>query len=243
MHYLIIANWKMYFTYNQAKAWIMQHLDELNALCKKNSLIICPSFENLSIKELQESNIILGAQDCSSYQQGAYTGQILAQSLQELGCSYCIVGHSELRRNCKQTDQDIIKKIIILWHHAITPILCIGESLIDYQDNQSLDSIEKQLSELIALLSTQSQPKPLIIAYEPVWSIGTGIIPEIDYLVKIGAYIECLLKPWLNHITIIYGGSVDSKTIMSLKKVPSFRGFLIGKARTDFQELKKIVLS
>ena len=146
--YTIIGNWKMYFTFDQALEWVRTTKKDLEQACQEsgNSIVLCPSFESLyPIKlELSNSPINLGAQDCSNYAQGAYTGQVQARSLAEIGCSYCIVGHSERRSYKQEKSYEIAQKVGLLLENHISPILCIGESKQDYDAGKTKAILTQQ---------------------------------------------------------------------------------------------------
>ena len=244
--YTLIVNWKMYFSFNQALQWIKINKDQLSQACKQssNKLIICPSFESIyPIKlELANSQISLGAQDCSNHEQGAFTGQVSAQSLTEIGCSYCIIGHSERRQYQQENNEEIAQKLQLLLQNNINPILCIGESKQDYEQGKTEEILQKQLEPITKILNSIESKNTIYIAYEPIWSIGTGITPENDYLEAIFNFIKKSTQTWPNSPILLYGGSVNENTCKKLKEVSLIQGFLIGKASTDFQMLKKIVL-
>jgi triosephosphate isomerase len=184
----------------------------------------------------------LGAQHCSPFAHGAYTGQVDALSLAQLGCAYGIVGHSETRLYFHYTDQDIAQSIIQLLTQAITPIICIGETAQERSLLHTHARLEQQLNALAEAL-TQFQKPSYILAYEPIWAIGTDITPTKDELL--------VLVDWLNQYldkaampapqAIIYGGSVNPISIGMLKGIDRFNGFLIGSASLDFQTVEKIV--
>lgn len=234
-----IANWKSYLTYNQEIEWVKNNLEDLQSL--KNEIIICSSFLSLnSIKALlNNSNIKTGAQTCSQFNQGAYTGEITAQSLAQVRVSYCIVGHSERRQNFNENEISIVQKVKILVENHIVPILCIGEAHQGYDQKKSKEVLQKQLEPVLSLANGK-----LIIAYEPVWSIGTGITPSNEYIDHMATFIKEIIKNKNSQVKykIVYGGSITSKTATELNKCNFIDGFLIGKASTDFQEFKKIVL-
>lgn len=234
-----IANWKSYLTYNQEIEWVKNNLEDLQSL--KNEIIICPSFLSLnSIKTLlNNSNIKTGAQTCSQFNPGAYTGEITAQSLAQVRVSYCIVGHSERRQNFNENEIAIVQKVKLLVENQIVPILCIGETRQEYEQKQSKEALQKQLEPVLNLAIEN-----LIIAYEPVWSIGTGITPSNEYIEHMATFIKEIIKNKNSQVKykIVYGGSITSKTATELNKCNLIDGFLIGKASTDFQKFKKIVL-
>jgi len=225
---LYIANWKMYLSHTQASAWLQAHGAEIAALAKENTIVICPDFTLLP----NMHGLLYGAQNCAAEQAGAYTGEISAQTLKELGCSYCIVGHSERRTLFGETTQECAKKITLLQENGIIPIYCIGEQ---EQSSNPYAVLKSQLDPVL-----QEAPQHLIVAYEPVWAIGTGKTPPTAFLTEVVTWIKEYIPV---NFPVIYGGSVTEVTIRELKSITIIDGFLIGKASTDFQQLKKIVLS
>ncbi len=238
MKTFFIANWKIYLSHQQEINFIKKNLNELIELSKERNIILSPSFTSLfQIHELLKvSNINLAAQNCSTLESGALTGEVSADSIKESGCNFCIVGHSERRKFFNETNEIIERKIKLLLEKNITPILCIGETLQEYENNKTSQVLENQLSLIIKI----NKIEKIIIAYEPVWSIGTGNIPKIDEIDQIVRITKQIIK---KDIPILYGGSVNSKNILEFKKSTEISGFLIGKASTDFQEFKKIVKS
>jgi len=242
-----IANWKMYFSYIQALAWSKENIHELNELSYDKNIVICPSYESIApiANVFAGSSVALGAQNCSAHNLGAFTGQVSIQSLRELGVSYCIVGHSEVRKYCGESNNALSDQLSQLMNHAIIPIFCIGESLIDYQNGSTDASIKAQLEPIIKFFSKKSDTrKQCFIAYEPVWAIGTGIVANNEYIVEVFKMVRLILQESKieDLFNFIYGGSVTASTIQELKKIEGIDGFLIGKASTDIQELKKIVV-
>ncbi len=239
--YCIVANWKMYFSYTDALAWLNNYHDDFITLAHTTtSLVLCPSFEALSACAtlLQHSPIKLGAQDCSAHDLGAFTGQVSAESLAQIGCRYCIVGHSETYTEWQTVRDDVLKKISLILKNGMTPIICVGETSQEHQNKMTQKSIAQKLEFLMTELNNRSD---IFIAYEPVWAIGSGNIPtQEDLQAVINLIHEYVLK---NNIkaTILYGGGVTPATIASLKSLAHLDGFLLGKASTDFQELKKVV--
>ncbi|MGC2310810.1 MAG: triose-phosphate isomerase [Candidatus Babeliaceae bacterium] len=244
--FIYIANWKMHKSYHEAITWCLQYKDELVQLSTRNTVAICPQFTD--IVELtnifKNTALKIGAQNCAAYESGSYTGEVSAVSLAQSGCSYCIVGHSERRIYFHETDDTIMQKVFILLKNTLIPILCIGETAQEKEQGLTFKVLEKQLYGLRSpswnLLPTLPT---IIIAYEPVWAIGSGIIPDHNkletVLLWIADYVSsihpCSFK-------ILYGGSVNGNTSATLKKLAHLDGFLIGGASLDFQELKKIVL-
>jgi triosephosphate isomerase len=242
------ANWKMNMSAgdaadfaDKAKAWIARH-HEL-----QNYIVICPSFPfilPLAI-ELGNSGIITGAQNCSEFPHGAYTGQVSAKQLADVGAMFCIVGHNECRSLLHESSDAIGKKVSLLFEHAINPIVCVGETAFEFEQHQTLTILEQQLAPIIkAIKSAQSIPHEFIIAYEPVWAIGTGKTPEPQTLENVFSWILSHMQskaPSIQKIRILYGGSVDSLNAKSFKHIKGLGGFLIGGASLDFQKFKNIV--
>lgn len=245
--YYYIANWKMYFSYLQAIAWYNDNKNQLQQLADASAaLIICPSYDSLAyIAQLTKSSpVLLGAQNCSEHLQGAFTGQISAQSLKEIGINYCIIGHSEVRTACQDTNKQLKQKLQHLIEQNIIPLFCIGESLEEYHTSTTHRSLEKQLEPIFELLNNRSISTPFFIAYEPLWAIGTGVVAHNEHIISVLAAVKKIMKTCkeFHQFRFLYGGTVTSGTISELKKIENLDGFLIGKASTDFQELKKIVL-
>ena len=242
---LFIANWKMEKSFAQSIDFCTSNKSGLKKLASETGIefVLCPSFAALyTINQLlAETMVHIGAQTCSAHASGPYTGQVSAQSLKEIGCSYSIVGHSEQRQYQGVTDQDVAQAAKNLCEREIEPIICIGETKEQFQKNQALTILEKQLDPVLGTLKNTKQA--ITIAYEPVWAIGTGEIPESVYLKKIFQHVSSILSPihsgpW----RLIYGGSVSEETMSGFKDIPSLSGFLIGGASLDFQKFEKIVL-
>lgn len=240
-NFLIVANWKMQLSYTKAAAYARELANVLGQDASKSSIVICPSYDSLSIvKEIiNQSNLQLGAQDCSCHIAGAYTGQVQAQSLADIGCSYCIIGHSEMRKT-GQTNEQIAQKAHNLLTVGITPIVCVGETK---QGSSFPDEILQQLDPLFAL-PFQSTER-LVVAYEPVWAIGTGLVPPAHHIEQVLIHITNHVSRLDKKLTVqlIYGGSVDEKTVALLSNLPHLTGLLIGGASLDSQKFKNIVRS
>lgn len=247
---LIVANWKMNFSHEEALLFVTQHYNNLCMLAstEKTKLILCPSFTALYplYNVLKDTAIKLGAQDCSNHAKGPFTGQISAQCLKSLGCSYCVVGHSDRRKYNGETSHVVAQKASLLFTQGITPIICIGENSQEFEQGKTLAILEQQLAPVVNAFSGQSIPSahaPIAIAYEPVWAIGTGKVPSYQHLEVVFSWLYTYIQKtscpgiW----KFLYGGSVTGKTAPEIKKVSHVKGLLIGQASLDFQELKKIV--
>lgn len=228
-----VANFKSYLTFDEEVKWCKDNMQDITIMGQKHNVIVCPSGVSLSLinQALKETQIKLGAQDCSRFNLGAYTGEVSAESLSELNVKYCIVGHNERRQYFNDTNEIIKNKIERLFNNNIIPIICIGETIEQYKQGKTKEVLKEQLNILKA--------STIIIAYEPVWAIGSGIVPSLEYINDIYDFVNNLMD---NKHKILYGGSVNQDLAKKLKKFTKIDGFLVGKASTDFQEFKKIVL-
>lgn len=239
----------MYWTFDETTSFITTHYDHLLQLARRSNtnIILCPSHPALYPLSVifKESPLSVGAQDCSEHHQGAFTGQVSANYLKTTGCSYCIIGHSERRNLLHESNQAIASKCLQLLQADITPILCIGETKEQADRGQTLSVLQEQLDPILARLHTDAPPRDnnlIIVAYEPVWAIGSGNIPSLEHLSTVYAWIAKTTATfsaftWKH----IYGGSVTSSSIQIFKQITSIHGFLIGHASLDFQEFEKIV--
>ena len=204
---------------------------DLEKLNTNHQLILCPTF--LNINNNFKEGIDLGAQNVSSNENGAYTGEISAIQLKSFGVKYVIVGHSERREYQKESLEEIARKIEKVLKNEMTPILCIGETQEERNNNKTEQVIREELETAIKYL-TEEEKEKIIIAYEPIWSIGTGIIPtneEIDAAFK-------LIKNILPKASILYGGSANEENIDILKQLPIIDGYLLGGLSLKVDKLK-----
>ncbi|MCK4265343.1 triose-phosphate isomerase [Candidatus Babeliales bacterium] len=249
-NYLIIANWKMNLDFNESTNFVKIHGEDLIKLStdKNIDLVICPSYPSLYTLStiFDETPIKIGSQNCSRHIRGNFTGQVSAKNLHQIGCSYCIIGHSETRLAFNEADEDIIEKFIHLLDYDISPIVCIGETKEEYTSKATLSVVKKQLNGIFkALRSTIMIPKYLeiCIAYEPIWSIGTGVIPDRDHLEMVFGWIKSEIQKVSTTINfkLIYGGSVEKNSVEGIKAISNIDGFLVGRASLDFNQVENIV--
>ena len=198
------------------------------------NLLLCPTFLNISI--VSNSNIKLGSQNVSVSDNGAYTGEISASQLKSYQVKYAIVGHSERREYQRETNEEINKKIKQLFKNDITPILCIGETLEERKQNKVNEVLEEELTIATKDL-TEEEKKRLIIAYEPIWSIGTGVIPTNEQIEEVFQEIKRLVPASY----ILYGGSANEENIDQLKQIPSINGYLLGGLSLKVDKLKVFI--
>ena len=224
-----IANFKM----NKNRCETISYLDKLAVLNKvkpKTNLIICPSYTSIS-KTVH--NISLGVQNINSNINGAYTGEISAQMVCDLDVDYAILGHSERREYYNENDIEINKKVKLALKYDLNPILCIGENLNQRKDNQVFKILQKQISSALYEINNKSN---IIIAYEPVWAIGSGETATGDIITKTHKMIRNILNDIGfdgEKISILYGGSVNRNNAKDLISLNEVDGFLIGGASLD----------
>lgn len=247
MKYLYVANWKMNMTFDQSISFAQNNREALQHLSESTAgIVICPSFVAITplINTFKNSSIAIGAQNCSEYSLGAYTGEVSVLSLVEAGVAYCIVGHSERRLYHNENTEIIAKKIYLLYATNIVPILFIGETQEEFLNKKTFSVLTQQLQPILSAITQQEQKnKRIIIAYEPVWAIGSGIIPDQQHLTALFAWMQEFIHPQLpdHTVQLLYGGSVNQSNIIELKKVSHIDGFLIGGASTDFEQLHAII--
>lgn len=206
---------------NLTKEEFISYQNQLNEIECQDKLILCPT--HLFIGMVKLENIDLGAQNVSSTDCGAYTGEISASQLKSCNVKYCIVGHSERRKYQQETDIEINQKIKKLLEQDITPILCIGETKEERENRKEKEIILNELEEDLKNLSEQDRTK-VIIAYEPIWSIGTGIIPTEEQITE----IFNIIKDKFPNNKVLYGGSANEENIDMLKQISTIDGYLLG---------------
>lgn len=235
MQKIVAANWKMNGTFELAKE--LTSALKLLSYDLEMKIIICPPFVLLPFVEAKlkhNPDIALGGQDVSPHEFGAYTGEISASMLKEVGCQFVIIGHSERRRDHHETTNMILEKMNQAIKAGLTPILCIGESLDERKNNQT----EKVLSAQLEPILKQHQ-QGFILAYEPVWAIGTGLAATSKEIQETHGFLRKKLYN-CGTIPILYGGSVNAanaKAIMSIKDVD---GVLVGGASLKVKEITEI---
>lgn len=227
----LIANWKMNpTTQAEAKKLVSDVLRGIKSLKAKNvEVVFCPPFPYLPLF----SSVHLGAQDVYFEDSGAYTGEVSPKMLKDLGCKYVIVGHSERRQYFGETSETINKKLKAVLKNKMTPILAIGEKDRDGEPNTTWYAIVKQqLTEALDGISAAKMQK-IIIAYEPVWAIGTGVAATADDALTAKLLIQKTLaqlysKSLAQKVPVIYGGSTDSKNIAQFVQEAQMNGALVG---------------
>ncbi|MEA1973150.1 MAG: triose-phosphate isomerase [Candidatus Cloacimonadota bacterium] len=247
----VAGNWKMNKTVQEVKQFfseIKKSIVDKN-LSENLKIFIAPAFPFIALaKEMTENTpIIIGAQNVSEYERGAFTGEVSAEMLKSLNLEYCIVGHSERRKYFGDVAQNIPIKLKLLKSKNIKPIFCVGESLEEREDKMTNKVIVKQLQEGLSDYPLDSADD-LVIAYEPVWAIGTGKTATPQQAQE----IHKLIRNWLEnhysknisqHISLLYGGSVKPKNIDELLNQPDIDGGLIGGASMDVKMFTNLIES
>ncbi|MBC60868.1 MAG: triose-phosphate isomerase [Zetaproteobacteria bacterium] len=227
-----VANWKL----NGNMAFINDYFDALNTK-SQNCVVVCPPSIYIDKIKKNQKNIFAGAQDVSKFISGAFTGELSAEMLNDMDVKFCLVGHSERRQNFNETNDNIKLKIGNLINNNIIPILCIGESLEEKQNNKTTEVLTKQIKEGIPKISNNENT---IIAYEPIWAIGTGLTPTINEIDQIHVKIK-KIDDSLNNYKILYGGSVKSSNSKVINEIDSVDGCLIGGASLKIEEFNNII--
>jgi triosephosphate isomerase len=230
---IIAANWKMNKTVKEAVSFIKDFKELVKAITNVN-IIICPSSTSLYPihEELGDSNINLGAQNIYFEKEGAFTGELSPLMAKEL-CKYVIIGHSERRGIFNEDNSLINKKLTAALDNNLTPIFCIGESLEEKEAGKSKDVVKKQIKEGLKGIDT----KKIIIAYEPIWAIGTGKTATPD----IAQDMHSFIKEIGGNVPVLYGGSVKPENIVELIKEKDIDGALVGGASLDAKSFSEIV--
>ena len=243
---IVAANWKMHKTPQES----IHFISELNNLLldkEKPSIIFCPPFTSLfhMNEMISDLDISLGAQNVYFENEGAFTGEISINMLKSCGVQYVIIGHSERRHIFNESNKDANKKLHTVLENEIIPILCIGEKLEDRKSNNTRKVLLEQLKDGLVGINKDMMDR-IIIAYEPVWAIGTGVNALPDQVKESHAIIRKILLELYdnnlkNNIPILYGGSVKPDNSEDLINTKGVDGFLIGGASLNLEIFSKII--
>jgi triosephosphate isomerase (TIM) len=240
----IIGNWKM----NGSKLLVKELLTACKSVCENPlnavQMVVCPPYVFLNQAQivLQHSAIAWAGQNMASEKEGAYTGEVSAAMLHEFGCRYVLLGHSERRTYFGETDEQITKKFKLAIAVGIIPVLCVGETYEQRQEEQTEAILKTQLKGVMALAEAKSAA--WILAYEPVWAIGTGVSASPEQAQDVHQFLRRQLASCDSHLAeelpILYGGSVKPDTAKALFCMPDIDGGLIGGASLHAREFLKI---
>lgn len=242
------ANWKMNLTYQQAEELLDGILDEQIELAGHQQVIFAVPFPYLIMAKSEvdeEQGYAIAAQNCSNKKSGAYTGEVSAEMLQSIGIQYCVIGHSERREYFNESNQVLADKLNICLQHGITPIFCCGEPLAVRETEEQNAYVQTQLEESLFHL-TEDQVQKVIIAYEPIWAIGTGKTASTGQAQEMHAHLRSVLASKYGagvaeQISILYGGSVKAANAAELFGSKDVDGGLVGGASLVANEFIQII--
>lgn len=238
MKKIFAANWKLFKTPKETRDFFAQ-FKEVSSKAT-GELVFFPSAISLEAAStsLQGSNIKFGAQNCYFQAQGAFTGENSAQVVKDLGGTYILIGHSERRKVFGETDAVIADKVAFVQGLGLTPMLCIGETLEEREASHTFRVLETQL---LLGLGKADKAKPLVVAYEPVWAIGTGKVATPEQVAETHTDVFNILKNLgFEKSPILYGGSVKPDNAAGLIKQPHVNGFLVGGASLEVKSFSEI---
>ncbi|MCK4904650.1 triose-phosphate isomerase [bacterium] len=243
---IIAGNWKMYKTTQEA-VQLAENLKKSLALVQDVEVILCPTYTSLlSVHEvIKDSPIKLGSQNIYPEKEGAYTGEISPVMIKDVGCEFVIIGHSERRKYFHETDELINKKIKLALSIGLTPIVCVGETLEEREKGVAEDTVINQITNGLVGISQEDMLK-IIIAYEPVWAIGTGKTATPDVADGMHLVIRTQLSKIYSSvvsdsISILYGGSVKPDNVDILMSQENIDGALVGGAALNSESFSRIV--
>lgn len=232
----VAGNWKM--NGDQAQNAALLHAIAEQAEKTTAALLVCPPFPYLlqAVAALQTTGVEIGAQDCSAYQEGAYTGEVSARMLADLGVQWVLIGHSERRHYHSEDNTLLVEKGRRAVEAGLKPILCVGETLAEREQGLTQQVVAAQIAPFLECFTLQELAS-FCIAYEPVWAIGTGLTATPEEAQAVHAAIRAQLAEvdasWAEQVGVLYGGSVKADNAASLFSMPDIDGGLIGGASLD----------
>lgn len=240
----LIGNWKM----TGDRAFVSSYIGDVVGaakdlgVCEQHDVVLCPPSVWLSdaFTAMTNSLVKLGAQDCHDQEKGAYTGNVAAAMLKEVGCEYVIVGHSERREYHGEDDALVAAKVAAAYKADVQPVLCVGESQAQRESGEYLDVVQRQIAAVLAENTDTS--KEMIIAYEPIWAIGTGLVPSVGDIDEVCSAIHAqLASAGFAKVAVLYGGSVKAGNCDEIFAINSVNGVLVGGASVDLQQWTAIM--
>jgi triosephosphate isomerase (TIM) len=242
---LVIANWKMHGDVEANRGLVVSFLNLRKDRGEGGAeSVVCPPFPYLlQVKELlASSDVALGAQDCSHSDAGAYTGEVAAAMLADCGCSWVIVGHSERRQYHQESDALIAAKIVAAQRAGLRAVLCVGETLEQREAGEAEAVVREQL---LGGLADQGDLREVVVAYEPVWAIGTGLTATPDVAQEMHAHVRAVLRDLdgrnADAVQLLYGGSVKADNAAALFAEADIDGALVGGASLDAEAFATVV--
>ena len=243
----LLGNWKMNKTVAEAKEFANE-AKSLGDIAKKNNIdlgVCAPFIDLIEVKNIVGDSLIVGAQNCHYLEKGAFTGEISCEMLKEIGINLSIIGHSERREYDNETSAKCNLKIKALLKNEMTPVYCCGESLKTYEEGKTKDFVKTQIVEGFKDL-TKFDAKKVVIAYEPIWAIGTGKSASKEIAEDMCKFIRNIIKDLYdedvsNNIRILYGGSVKPNNIAEYLSQPDVDGALVGGASLKVDSYKELL--
>lgn len=238
---IVAGNWKMNTLPAEGVELAKGVAAGKNTVCSCVNFIVCPPFTHISevAKVLKGTGIAIGAQDCATEAKGAYTGEVAASMIAALGCEYVILGHSERRQYYGETSATLNKKLAQAYANNLTPIYCVGENLEEREAGKHFDVVRAQIEEVVYNLTAEQFAK-LVVAYEPVWAIGTGKTASAEQAQEIHAYIRKVLAAKFGvaaaDTSILYGGSCKPSNAAEIFSKEDVDGGLIGGAALNAED-------
>lgn len=240
MKKIIAGNWKLYKNPHETRQYFAEFIKAVPEISDRE-FVFFPPATNLeaTAESLQLTRICWGSQNCGTELKGAFTGEISAQVVKDLGGQYVLLGHSERRALFFETDAMIAQKLELVQSLGLTPMLCIGETLKEREAGETLTVLQAQLEKGLARVKNRTQ---LVIAYEPVWAIGTGKVATTEQIHEAHQAIAKMLRSmeFTSEFPILYGGSVKPENAQEIGAVPHVSGFLVGGASLEVSSFKKI---
>ena len=244
MKKIYIANFKM----NKTNSEVLSYIQDLNNLLPNTldcEICLCLPFTSLCNGKFLDKRILLGAQNMHEEDFGSFTGEISAPMLRELNVKYVLIGHSERRKNFNETNEKINKKIKTALRHGLKVILCVGETKVQRNSNRTNEILKEQIETALNGIF-ENELKSIIIAYEPVWAIGTGKVASEKEISQAINFIKNIISAHYSNSAsksqkILYGGSLTSQTVKNILKIEQINGALVGGASLDVDEFIKII--
>jgi len=243
---LIAGNWKMHTSLAEAKSLAAAVVSACKGLTDREVMIAPPFTALATVGEVvRGSQVRLASQNICWAEQGAFTGEIAPGMLRELGCTMAIIGHSERRQIFGETDALINQRVAGAMRHTITPVLCFGETLAEREAGQTMEVLERQIRAGLAGIAV-TEPANMVLAYEPVWAIGTGKTASEEQAQEAHEFVRNLLvamyeKSIARQMRILYGGSVNSGNVDALLRQPDIDGALVGGAALKADSFERII--
>lgn len=247
--YIVAGNWKMNTTVPEGVELAKSVVEKSKELPSNVELVVAPPFTHLaSVAEaLKGSKVVLSAQNCADHAKGAYTGEISADMLASVGCTYTILGHSERRQYYGETDEKLVEKMKLAFAAGLKVILCVGENLTEREEGRHFDVVKEQIVNVLYQFTAEDMAN-VVVAYEPVWAIGTGKTATAEQAEEIHASIRTVVcekfgAEVAEDLTILYGGSCKPSNAVELFAQKDIDGGLIGGAALKADDFIAIALS